>query len=250
MQPPEIVLFVGPTISHAEIAEILPLARCLPPAAQGDCYRAAQQRPSMIGLIDGYFEQVPAIWHKELLWAMQQGIHVFGSASMGALRAAELAPFGMIAVGEIARAYQSGQLDADDEVAIVHGPAEYGYRPLSVALVNIRATLAVALSQQIIDRPSHDRLIALAQQRFYPERSYQALMADAALAGFDPQQLARLATWIQQHQVDQKRADAHEMLMLMHAYQQQGQAPAAPNYRLAETSTWRKFVRSEQPRSH
>ncbi len=81
---------------------------------------------------------------------MAQGIHVFGSASMGALRAAELAAFGMEGVGAIFEAYRDGALEDDDEVAVVHGPAESGYRALSVALVNIRHTLAAAEAQSVI----------------------------------------------------------------------------------------------------
>ena len=55
----------------------------------------------MIGVIDGYFEIVPTVWHKEILWAMQAGIHVYGAASIGALRAAELDVFGMRGIGRI-----------------------------------------------------------------------------------------------------------------------------------------------------
>jgi hypothetical protein len=41
-----------------------------------------------------------------------------------------LAPFGMVGVGEIFRAFHCGDLDQDDEVAIIHGPADSGFRPL------------------------------------------------------------------------------------------------------------------------
>ena len=61
-----------------------------PPVRQGELYRAARLRPAAIGVIDGYFEVTPTVWHKEILWAMAQGIHVYGAASIGALRAAEL----------------------------------------------------------------------------------------------------------------------------------------------------------------
>jgi hypothetical protein len=64
-------------------------------------YRAALAHPAAIGVIDGYFEVVPTVWHKEILWAMAQGIHVFGAASIGALRAAELDSFGMRGVGRL-----------------------------------------------------------------------------------------------------------------------------------------------------
>ena len=71
-------VFSGPTLSHHEIAAELD-AICLPPASQGDIYRASLDGPWAIGLIDGYFERVPAVWHKEILWAMSRGIHVFGA---------------------------------------------------------------------------------------------------------------------------------------------------------------------------
>ena len=138
-----VFVFVGPTLSSAEVGAAGNFV-CLPPAAQGDLYRAAQQRPQAIGLIDGYFEGVPSVWHKEILWAMTHGVHVFGSASMGALRAAELAAFGMQGVGVVFEAFHSGELADDDEVAVVHGPAEVGYVRLSEAMVDIRFTLAAA----------------------------------------------------------------------------------------------------------
>src|SRR5580700_2858864 len=125
-----VIIFTGPTLSENA-------ARCeldatyLPPAAQGDVYRAAVGRPVAIGIIDGVFDQVPSVWHKEVLWAMSQGIHVFGSASMGALRAAELHSFGMRGVGRIFEAFVDGALEDDDEVAVVHGPEEVGYLSLS-----------------------------------------------------------------------------------------------------------------------
>ena len=170
-----VVIFAGPSISAGDVQGILG-AECLPPAAQGDVYRAALSRPLAIGLIDGYFERVPAVWHKEILWALSQGIHVFGSASMGALRAAELAPFGMIGVGAIFEAYRDGILEDDDEVAVAHGPADTGYRAGSDAMVNIRATLARAVSTGVIDDPTASTLERLGKGLFYAERSYARIL--------------------------------------------------------------------------
>src|SRR5207247_669783 len=133
----------GPTLSPDDARGELD-AVYLPPVSQGDVYRVALERPQAIGIIDGYFERVPAVWHKEILWALAQGIRVYGSASMGALRAVELAPFGMDGIGRIFEAYQKGILEDDDEVAVAHSPVEMGYRVLSEAMVNIRHTLAAA----------------------------------------------------------------------------------------------------------
>ena len=122
-QAVNVYVFTGPTISPAEARRELE-AVYLPPAAEGDVYRVTLHRPQAIGIIDGYFQSVPTVRHKEILWAMSRGIHVFGSASIGALRAAELTAFGMEGVGAVFEFYRDGMLEDDDEVAMAHGPAE------------------------------------------------------------------------------------------------------------------------------
>ncbi|HVK84540.1 MAG TPA: TfuA-like protein [Kofleriaceae bacterium] len=113
------LVYVGPTLPAAEVAARLPGARVLPPVAVGDVLRAVKRGGvRRIAIIDGYFERMAAVWHKELLVALARGIEVWGAASMGALRAAELAPFGMRGIGGIYRAFASGELIADDEVAV------------------------------------------------------------------------------------------------------------------------------------
>src|SRR5439155_6455835 len=119
-----IFVFAGPTISPADRAELD--AVYLPPVMAGDVYRVAAQGPQAIGIIDGRTHRVPAVWHKEILWAMSRGIHVFGSAGVGALRAAELAPFGMEGVGKVFEAYRDATLEDDDDVTVMYGPAEAG----------------------------------------------------------------------------------------------------------------------------
>ena len=128
------ILFIGPSLPECDPAESPGFER-RPPVAQGDVYRATLEKPRAIGIVDGYFHGVPAVWHKEILWAMTQGIHVFGAASMGALRAAELHPFGMRGVGRIFEAYRNGTLTDDDEVALTHGPEDLGYPGLSEPMV-------------------------------------------------------------------------------------------------------------------
>src|SRR5437762_3780307 len=89
-----ILVFLGPTLRLAEAQAALD-AIYLQPAAQGDIVLAAHAfRPRAMVLIDGLFEDRPAVRHKEILWAMAQGIVVIGAASIGALRAAELSSFG------------------------------------------------------------------------------------------------------------------------------------------------------------
>src|SRR5438046_4232079 len=135
------LIFAGPSLPPRARPHIAGL-EWRPPLRRGDLYLAALRRPALIGVVDGYFETVPTVWHKEILWAMAQGIHVYGSASIGALRAAELAPFRMKGIGWIFEAFRDGILEDDDEVAVLHGPKEIGYPTVTEAMVNIRATLA------------------------------------------------------------------------------------------------------------
>jgi hypothetical protein len=183
-------IFLGPSLAVDAARRILD-ATYLPPVRQGDVYRVVRDlRPRVIGIVDGYFHQVPSVWHKEILWAIREGAIVLGAASMGALRATELHEFGMRGVGKIFAAFRDGRyppyddpFEDDDEVAVVHGPPETGFVALSDALVDIRETLAAAERAGIVDAKERDRLLAAAKQSFYQERSVRALGQDAARLG-------------------------------------------------------------------
>ena len=187
-----------------------------PPAAHGDVLRAALRRPRAIGLVDGVFERVPAVWHKEILFALSEGVHVYGAASMGALRAAELDAFGMRGVGDVYRAYADGVLEDDDEVAVAHADAEHGFRALSDAMVDVRATLAAAVAAGVVDGATADRSWRRVKATFYAER---ALVA--ALDRGDEEH-ERLRAWLPDGRVERKREDAFELLRAIRARPRRG----------------------------
>ena len=125
------------------------------------------------------------MWHKEILFAIEGGVIVYGAASMGALRAAELHPFGMIGVGHVFEMYRDGVLEDDDEVALLHASAEDGHRPISEALVNLRDLADAAVAANVIDRATADAAIAQLKALPYPQRSVRKLLELApALASF------------------------------------------------------------------
>ena len=204
-------IFVGPTLAPAEIAAAGDFA-CLPPVAQGDVFRAVRGGARVVGVIDGYFSGAPAVWHKEILWAMSEGVAVFGSASMGALRAAELHAYGMRGVGRIFEAYRDGALEDDDEVAVIHGPAEIGYLATSEPMVNIRATLAEAEAKGVVPAAARQVLEGFAKGLFFGERNWPALLKAAPGLGLVASDLAALGAWLPEGRVDQKRLDALAML--------------------------------------
>ncbi|TYB57668.1 hypothetical protein FXF51_39940 [Nonomuraea sp. PA05] len=133
-------LFAGPSLPDAR-AHAGDSIRVLPPVKAGDLLALEPRPGDVIGIVDGLFHQVRSVQHKEILYALQCGAAVLGAASMGALRAAELAPFGMRGVGRVYADFASGRLTSDDEVAVAHTDREHGYRCLTFPLVSLRYTV-------------------------------------------------------------------------------------------------------------
>src|SRR6266567_6646615 len=133
----EICVFVGPT----RLSKIPDGIHIFAPAALGSLFRAVEAGYKRICLVDGYFGNMPSVWHKEILFALKNGVTVCGSSSMGALRAAELHTFGMVGFGWVYRAFRRGILQDDDEVCVIHAVPELNFDPLSEAMVNIRCSL-------------------------------------------------------------------------------------------------------------
>jgi hypothetical protein len=234
-------VFLGPTLPHYEAADIVE-ATYLPPVAQGDVARSCLAKPDAIAIIDGYFESVPAVWHKEILFALTQGIPVYGASSMGALRAAELHPFGMIGIGAIFEAYRDGRIEDDDEVAVIHGPAELGYPSLSEAMVNIRRTLAEAMSDDVIDVPTGRLLENIAKELPYRERGYGRMLRLARESGVAAEDCARFEAWLPNGRVDQKREDAR--LLLNRLKREAVGARIQPRFRFEHTLLWENATRA------
>jgi hypothetical protein len=211
------VVFLGPSLARSEAQQILPDAVFLPPAAMGDILGALRRyQPHSIGLIDGTFLQNMSVFHKELLYAIDNGAYVLGGSSMGALRAAECARYGVIGIGEIYEAFASGELDNDADVALTHANAEADFRPLSDAMVTIRAVLRGAQDSGLLTPTQTTELVLRQEQRWFPERRVVDSLADAAELGITGDHLSELREFFktQTRELDPKRKDA---IALLHA---------------------------------
>jgi hypothetical protein len=237
-------VFLGPTLPVEVARSILPEAVYLPPVSMGDVYTLLEQNPQRIAIVDGLFERTPAVWHKEILFALSRGVRVLGSSSMGALRAAELHRFGMVGVGRIFEAYRDGMLEDDDEVALGHAPAEHGWRPLSEAMVNIRTGLCRAEQRGLIAARTHGVLLQVAKQTFYLERSWHAALGAGTRLGLPPAELDALREFVLRERPDQKREDAVELLEVL-AREGCEWEEAVPNFCFEPTSLWEEMIRLE-----
>lgn len=228
------VLFAGPSCAR-RLAELRvnPAFTLRGPAAYGDVARATLQGATAIGIVDGRFEDTRAVWHKEILFALSEGVAVAGAASMGALRAAECAGFGMTGIGEVFRRYMTGEFEDDADVAQLHGPAELGYLALSEPLANMVVTLEKMLEAGAIDSAELAALVAAARALHYKQRSYALLFKGAGLASG---RADFLATWAEAHAIDQKSLDAACLVDWLSAAP--NRRSASPGFTLSKTSQW------------
>lgn len=227
------VVFLGPSLPLAQARAILPGATFLPPARQADLLTAVVNlRPRAVGLIDGVFLHQQSVWHKEILYALERGIWVFGASSLGALRAAETDSFGMIGVGRIYELFASGELNDDDEVALSHGPAADGYRKLSEPMVNVRATLAAAHDAGVISDAEEMILLSSAKELHFSERVFSTILGRGLKLGIDLATARRLGTFVESEYVDLKAQDAALLLETIRDLDSEAQPPP-PAHRTA-----------------
>jgi hypothetical protein len=202
------VVFAGPSLHGSKMVTAGIDRR--PPARQGDVFAAAMEGARVIGLIDGVYESVASVWHKEILFALSRGVRVFGGASLGALRAVECEAFGMVGVGAIFEAYRCGARVDDGDVALLHGPPELGYSPLSEPLVNVSATLASLSDAGALDEASVLALAHAADALFFKDRTWSAMIDRTGIAASRTK--ADLLHLVQTASVNAKRADAEAVL--------------------------------------
>jgi hypothetical protein len=241
------ILFAGPSLSGTEFVpvragedRVLPDygLTCRGPAKCGDITHAVDQGFRVIGLVDGRFEDVAAVWHKEILHALSAGATVYGAASMGALRAAECHPFGMIGIGKVFERYAFGGLEDDAAVAQVHAPAEFGYVAFSEAMVTIDATLDAALAAGAITDEEHALIRTKADGVFFKERTWRRIF-DMVSPDID-----RAVERLKPHIRNIKRDDAELLLDVLLERKSVTMPQLAADFagwQFNQTSQWRKL---------
>lgn len=231
------VVFAGPSL-HGAVVDFagIDLRR---PAQQGDVEQAVADGARVIGLIDGHYQQVGAVWHKELLFALRAGVAIYGAASMGALRAAECQAFGMQPVGTIANRYCTGELVDDADVALLNAPAALGYQPMTEPLVNAMATIDALSIGRLISFAEHEALVGAARALFFADRTPSSIVAAADLK----ERASSILDLYLARRVDLKALDA---ALLVTAVRRHCPSPVRKqNWSLAKSPFWRdRQVRS------
>ncbi|MDQ6759808.1 MAG: TfuA-like protein [Acidobacteriota bacterium] len=203
--PREPVVFLGPTLARTRARALLDVDY-RPPIKRGDLKGMLGDPPRLIGIIDGEFFQSLSVSTKEILPFLEAGVTVVGASSMGALRAVELERYGMIGIGRIFQMFQTGVIDADDEVAVTYSPETYVTS--SVPLVNYRIALADA---GVISPAASKRLIGIMKRLYFPERTERRFWREAEVA-LSGEELCALQDYFERERPDAKSMDALELL--------------------------------------
>ena len=209
------VVFLGPSLPLSEAKKILSVDKAiyLPPASQADLLSAVTiYKPDVIAIIDGEFGQSLSIWHKEILFALEKGIQIYGASSMGALRAVETSMFGTIGVGAVYDMYASGEINDDDEVALLHSAGDDGYRNISEPMINIRMTFRKAAEDNVVSKETAKVFTDIAKSIFYTQRVYPLIFRKAVENGIDQKTIDLMSAFVKEHHVDIKTQDAIKLL--------------------------------------
>jgi TfuA protein len=167
------VIFLGPSLSREKARKILDADYRLP-AKKGDLLQLILKEVDIVGLVDGYFLQdYPPTPIEVYNLVRKRNVKVFGSSSLGALRAVELGKYGMIGIGKIFRLFRDGILESDDEVAVTF--TDYtNYK--SEALIDIRYNLFLAKKYKIIDYRTERSILKVSKQTYFPYRTYEDIL--------------------------------------------------------------------------
>lgn len=203
-----IAIYTGLSISFKEAKTILD-ATYYPPVKRGDIDELLSKNDNIeiIGIIDGVFHQSPAVAHKEILRALKRNITVVGGASMGALRACELYPYGMIGIGTIFNDYKKGVIDSDDDVSVALNPDTL--EQLSQPLINLKYNFDNARKDKIITQEEEDELLKIAKDTYYPKRSFEYTIRKSSLS---PENITTLLNYINKNKIDIKHDDAKKVI--------------------------------------
>ncbi len=193
-----VLLFGGPSLEGIDLSGSH--ITLLPPAVQGDMLRHVRElQPQAVGLLDCELphRDLPT-WHKEIIHTLNLGIPVAGAASVGAHRAAELAPHGMEGVGSIYRRVASGELERDDEVLGDWEQTPEGCRQLSLPLVLMRDVLDEASKAGVLSQEKSGILTKIAEKLFWRHRSWETLFEEAFSQGISEEDRASFTAWLPQ----------------------------------------------------
>jgi len=120
----------------------------------------------------------------------------------------------MIGLGQVSEWFRDAVVHGDDEVALIHMPAQGDFTPLSEPLVNIRATLLQAVAQAMLTPDDYAQIVGRIKATHFTKRSFDHMDADPLIDSWPSARKEALRQWVRDNRVDIKRIDAVAALQM------------------------------------
>lgn len=221
----KIKIYSGLSLGPAHVARILPQAEFARPIKRRDVWLDIKQGYHVLGIVDGEFLQNLAVSPSEIADAMRCGIKVYGSSSMGAMRAAELREYGMIGVGRIFEHIRDADYFKDDHLGQLF--ADGAGSKFSLPFLDLKLGIEDLSEKGKVGKEDAAVVIRLYEQLHFSERSFSALRASLRKA--DRDDLAKLLAGLERQISSAKQRDG---LLLLNKIKQDLQLTARINQRI------------------
>jgi TfuA protein len=195
------------SLTAEDVRGILPKAVTAPPIKRGDIGADLRAGWQVIAIVDGEFNQSLAVTPTEVLDALRCGVKVYGSSSMGALRAAELEPFGMIGHGKVFETLRGSAYFRDDHLGQIY----FQEHQASLPMIDLVFGLERLLETGRTDGRTANKIEKAYLKMHYAERSLEGLRA---LFTTDSRALAAIGA-LARPTMSTKRADGLGLLRLI-----------------------------------
>lgn len=170
------LMYVGPTalgIDQRLLAESQ--FEVLPPLRRGTIRALHVVPPGRIAIVDGLFHETLAVGHAELRQALALGWEIWGLASMGAIRAFEMASLGMRGFGCVYGYFLTARDFQDDEVALLHSP-EPPYQQISEPLTHLRHLTARFEAEGLLTTTQAEDVVSQLKRLWFGYRTVERFL--------------------------------------------------------------------------
>lgn len=198
-----IAVYAGPSLPTGR-RPTSPGIRWYPPAGRGDLDRVDAPKGATIVLVDGYMIHNHPPSPTEVYRLVQRGYTVWGCASLGALRAAELRDHGVQGFGWVYDRVVDRTITYDDELVAVLDPRTD--TAVTLFLVNIRYGLEQLTASGRVDERQAEYVVARLSSVHFAQRTKSLSRHLAAEAGIHPGAVEELL------KADAKQRDAATLI--------------------------------------
>ncbi|MCC2678669.1 MAG: TfuA-like core protein [Pseudobdellovibrio sp.] len=201
------------SIDADTIYKILPYADVSGPVQRGQVLRDIADGYNVIAIIDGQFEQNLAVTPSEVMDALRSGVRVYGSSSMGAMRAAECENYGATGYGKIFDFIKDSPTFRDDYLGQLFISRNAGWQ--TKTYMDFYFAAQDLVTKKKISKKTALTLCELYENLFYAERSEAALTQSIQNLKKGSASLSEAAQLIFSEAKNQKTKDAEGLLLLI-----------------------------------